>query len=416
MLLNKQQVLNSLNKLTDKSTRAKGWEELTAVADRLDGTSLPAFLQCLHNTTAQYSVACRRGAVRMYGHLAMLHPEILLPYLPRVSECIVARLKEKDATRELREACAGAFGALVAELGGAAALPVVLKPLLPLLSDTNEAHQLSGALALSAILPAAGELAEASATRIAAPLVRTLGHPTVGAHAALLDAAATLLSTSAAAATPYAASLLACAYSGASSNDFGTRRASAEFVKLLSRSHVGVLTASAARAYSVLHLLRADKQKVVREAALSALKAVREAVGEPGSAVDGPDGGKAGTPGSAGGVGSGERKPSISQVRQLLRQQQQQQRQGGGAVAAAAPANKAPDGFDFSLRVPKGLSASAITGSTTYVISIITLVAAARASLLAPLPDAPPRPLHAAVAARHAGAIARLAWPCRVPA
>ena len=99
----KQAVLTSLNKLSENHTRQKAWEELTGYADRLDYHSLPGFLQCLHNTTAQHTVACRKGAVRMYGHLAGLHADLLAPHLPRIADAIVARLREKDATRELRE-------------------------------------------------------------------------------------------------------------------------------------------------------------------------------------------------------------------------------------------------------------------------------------------------------------------------
>ena len=354
-MLNRQGVLQSLNKLSENHTRAKAWEELTYYAERLDSTTLPAFLQCLHNTTAQHTVACRRGAVRMYGHLALLHPELLPPHLARISDCIVARLKEKDATRELREACAGACGALVKELGAEATLPVVLRPLLPLVSDNNEAHQTSCALALGAILPPAGELPEAVAGRIAAPLLRTLAHPAIGAHASLLDAGSIFLTASPVAARASAAPLLSAAFAAASSTEFSTRRASADFLRSVAASHPHILSASAARAYSVLHLLRADKQRVVREAALGALKCVRESIGE------------GGLPAGAAGAAEGKR-PSVSQVRQLLRQQQQQLADGGHDGRSAAPPARArapPEGFDFSLRVPHGLTPSAITGSAS---------------------------------------------------
>ena len=55
-----------IQRLSESHTRGKAWEELTSYAQRLDGATLPVFLQCLHNTHAQHTVACRRGAVRMY--------------------------------------------------------------------------------------------------------------------------------------------------------------------------------------------------------------------------------------------------------------------------------------------------------------------------------------------------------------
>ena len=59
------------------------------------------------------------------------------PHLPKISDYLVARLRDKDSTRELREACAAALGALVAELGPDAP-PVVLRYLLPVLGETLE--------------------------------------------------------------------------------------------------------------------------------------------------------------------------------------------------------------------------------------------------------------------------------------
>lgn len=167
-MLGKQAILNSLNKLSDNHTRQKAWEELTRYAERQDATSLPEFLKCLHNTTAQYTIACRKGAVRMYGHLAGLHSSLLPTYLPRIAETIVLRLKDKDGTRELREACAAAFGALVEKLEKESTLPQLFRPLLPLLVEPNEALQNGAAACLSAILTSAGALGEVLTHRVAA--------------------------------------------------------------------------------------------------------------------------------------------------------------------------------------------------------------------------------------------------------
>ena len=59
------------------------------------------------------------------------------PHLPKIADYLAARLRDKDSTRELREACAAALGALVAELGPDAP-PVVLRYLLPVLGETLE--------------------------------------------------------------------------------------------------------------------------------------------------------------------------------------------------------------------------------------------------------------------------------------
>ena len=158
----------------------------------------------------------------MYGHLAHLHPQLVQAHVSKISDSIVARLKEKDATRELRETCATAFAQLVTELGTDATLTAVLRPLLPLVSEPSEAYQLGCAICLTAILPAAGaqsDLPEGVAQRIATPLLRTLSHPAVGAHPALLDAAGTFLLQAGHYATrPFASPFLSSALNAASSS------------------------------------------------------------------------------------------------------------------------------------------------------------------------------------------------------
>ena len=84
----KQAVLQSLNRLSDNHTRKKAWDELTARADRLDGHTIGPFLLCLHNTTAQHTLPCRCGAVRMYAHLAGIQPTLLPPHLPRIADVL----------------------------------------------------------------------------------------------------------------------------------------------------------------------------------------------------------------------------------------------------------------------------------------------------------------------------------------
>ena len=152
MSIKKLDILHVLNKLSDNHTRQKAWEELSALAERLDVESLPIFLGCLHTTNAQHTLACRRGAVRLYGVVATIHPQPLLSHLPRVADSIVARLKDPDATRELREACASTMGAVVEGVGADAATHILMRPLLPLLTESSESSQLGVAGCLSALI------------------------------------------------------------------------------------------------------------------------------------------------------------------------------------------------------------------------------------------------------------------------
>ena len=73
-------VLNSLNRLSDGHTRRTAWNELTTFAEQLDAQRLPGFLACLHATNDRYTIACRRGAIQLYGRLGGMHPQLLAPH------------------------------------------------------------------------------------------------------------------------------------------------------------------------------------------------------------------------------------------------------------------------------------------------------------------------------------------------
>ena len=56
------------------------WNELTTFAEQLDAQRLPGFLACLHATNDRYTIACRRGAIQLYGRLGGMHPQLLAPH------------------------------------------------------------------------------------------------------------------------------------------------------------------------------------------------------------------------------------------------------------------------------------------------------------------------------------------------
>ena len=89
-------VLAALNRLSDGHTRRTAWNELTAFAERLDAQRLPAFLACLHATNDRYTIACRRGAIQLYGRLGSMHPQLLAPHLPKIADYLVTRLRDKE--------------------------------------------------------------------------------------------------------------------------------------------------------------------------------------------------------------------------------------------------------------------------------------------------------------------------------
>ena len=102
----RQALLTSLQKLSDKHTRQKAMDECTKFAERLDAATLPGFLGVLPTPNDRHTVKCRSGVARLYGLVAHFHPDLIAPHLARVTDTLVARIKDKDGNRELREACA----------------------------------------------------------------------------------------------------------------------------------------------------------------------------------------------------------------------------------------------------------------------------------------------------------------------
>ena len=219
----RQALLTSLQKLSDQHTRQKAMDECTKFAERLDAATLPGFLGVLHTTNDRHTVKCRSGVARLYGLVAHFHPDLIAPHLARVTDTLVARIKDRTATASC-EACATALGEIVKELQTPHAVAQCLRPLLPALSETIEPVQAAAALSLACVLQGAGEVGDVAAGRVTAALLRALGHCCVGARGALLDAAAALLSHSPQSARLHAPSFVAPLLSACAAADAGAPR------------------------------------------------------------------------------------------------------------------------------------------------------------------------------------------------
>ena len=122
----------------------------------------------------------------------------------------------------------------------------------------------------------------------------------------LLEAASLLVTVhQGAASRGHAGALVACAVSAASASEWGARRAAADLLRALAATHPEAAGGAAPRVYAALHLLRADKQKVVREAALGALATMRESVGDGSGHGGGGTAGGGASPSPAGRPGTG---------------------------------------------------------------------------------------------------------------
>jgi hypothetical protein len=274
MPLDQQRVLNALTRLNEPHTRPSAWEELSRLVPSLDAYSGNAFLSCLLATNAQFTLPCRTGAVRLYGVVAERLPHLLKSIAGKVVDSIVARARDKDGGRELRDTCAESLGLMLAS--DHASLPHMLRGVLPLLAEPNEHTQLAGLACVSGLLVrASAAVGDAAAAKIAVALLRLLGHCWIGAHAAALEASALLLDKCAASAAPHAPSFVNPCIQGTESREWATRRAAAMLLETLATEQQPAALAQARRLVPAVQALRHDKHKAVRDAAAQAAGALR---------------------------------------------------------------------------------------------------------------------------------------------
>ena len=272
-MLDKQRVLAALTRLNEAHTRGSSWEELSRLVTALDAYSISTFLSCLHATNAQFTLPCRTGAVRLYGVVAERHPDLLKANAQRIVESTVARARDRDGGRELREACAEALGLLVAH--ERAAVAHALRGVLPMLAEPSEISQLGGLACIIGLLSHAGSrLSDAAAAKIAVALLRLLGHCCASSHAPALEAAAALLERCAAAASVHAPSFVNPCIRGAESDEWAARRAAAMLLQSLATHQQPSALAQARRLVPAVQMLRHDKHRAVREAAALAAAAL----------------------------------------------------------------------------------------------------------------------------------------------
>jgi len=319
--LDQQRVLNALTRLNEPHTRLSAWEELSRLVPGLDAYSGGAFLSCLYSTNAQFTLPCRTGAVRLYGVVAERQAHLLKAGAAKIVDSIVARARDKDGGRELRDACAEALGLVLAN--EPAALAQIMRGVLPLLAEPNEHTQLAGLSCLSGLLThAPGAIGDAGAAKLAVSLLRLLGHCCVGAHAPALEASSLLLERCAASAAPHAPSFVNPCIRGTESREWAARRAAAALLQTLATHQQPSALAQARRLVPAVQALRHDKHLAVREAAAQAAGALR------GMGADG----------GFGGFGAGANLPpgraTSAQLRERIKMDREAARQRASASEA----------------------------------------------------------------------------------
>ncbi|KAG8459307.1 hypothetical protein KFE25_014152 [Diacronema lutheri] len=324
----RHRLLAALSRLEDRATQPSTWAELCALARDAQPDDVSTFLDVLTKTNRHHSQLAQREAVRLLTVLADAHAGAFAAHAPRVVSSLIARIRDKESGRDVRDAVIGAVGDLVRtvapRLGSAAPF---FNPLLGALGEQVEATQATAAACLSAALRAAGPLGDDVAARLHGALLRLLHHGALRAQPALLAAAGAFLTASGDAARPYAPSLTAPLLAACTAAEFATRKAAAEVVALAIVAHARALAPQSSKLLAALGALKADKSNVVRAAAARALDDAQRALDDAAALAAPPAARRAGSAGGARNGAGGERARAAHAAASELREQIRRDRQ-----------------------------------------------------------------------------------------
>ena len=288
----KYRLLRSLSRLNDKDTRVHACEELSGLCEDLEAHQIPMFVSGLqHDLEGQYPFA-RRECVRLFGVVARCHGADAIPVLPQLISYTLRRFKDQDATvrevaAEVCTAIAGAVAVIPASseednsTGGDKAQSPLLTALFDALKDQNKNVQQTAASAIALVLkePTVPVHQFAQPHILSKRFGKMLSAKTFHARGEVLLCIAALVERFGAAVfaggAPLGSVLVNGLRSSSDSTDFGTRK-HAVAALLANVFHSGVEEV-AHESVVMLRDLRFDRAKPVRDAAIEALKKVKEA-------------------------------------------------------------------------------------------------------------------------------------------
>lgn len=151
----KQRVLACVHKLSDRDTHAAAALELENIAKSLSADSLPSFLSSITATDSSDKSAVRKQCLSLISVLALHHGNALSPYLSKLLNAILRRLRDQDSA--IRTACVSAAAAIATNVTKPS-FSSMSKPFLEALFTEQELNsQIGTAMCLSAITEAAPE-------------------------------------------------------------------------------------------------------------------------------------------------------------------------------------------------------------------------------------------------------------------
>ncbi|KAH1121094.1 hypothetical protein J1N35_004254 [Gossypium stocksii] len=281
MVEQKQRILTSLSKLSDRDTYQIAVEDLETIIQSISHESLPMLLNCLFDSSNDPKPAVKKESLRLLSVLCNCHGELAASHLAKIVAHIVKRLKDADSG--VKDACRDSIGALSGQYlkgeNGGTVVGLFVKPLFEAMGEQNKGVQSGAATCMAKMVECASDPPLAAFHKLCPRICKLLNNQNFLAKASLLPVVASL-SQVGVIAPQSLEPLLQSIHECLGSTDWATRKAAADALSALALHSSNLIADRASSTITLLEDCRFDRIKPVRDAMTEALQLWKKIAGK----------------------------------------------------------------------------------------------------------------------------------------
>ncbi|KAK4350469.1 hypothetical protein RND71_029782 [Anisodus tanguticus] len=259
----KHRVLTCLHKLSDRDTHSAAASELESIAKTLSPETIPPFVSSIAATDSSDKSPVRKQCLKLISLLSEQHGDSLSPHLSKLLTAVVRRLRDPDSA--VRAACVSACASISSHLTKPP-FSSIMKPFLEALFTEQEMNsQIGAALCLAAAIEASPDPDIACLRKSLPRFEKLLKSESFKGKAALLTLIGSVIAVGVASSQQIVRNLVPYLVEFVSSDDWASRKASAEALMRLAVVERDALSEFKAPCLKTFEAKRFDKVKAVRE-------------------------------------------------------------------------------------------------------------------------------------------------------
>ncbi|KAG9456718.1 hypothetical protein H6P81_001226 [Aristolochia fimbriata] len=283
----KYRTISCLNKLSDRDTFTIASAELETMAQTLNPDSFSPFLSCIYDTDASHKSPVRKQCVRLFSTMAVAHENALSPFVPKMLQNILRRLRDPDSA--VRSACVDTITTLASRVTKPP-FSVFLKPFSEaILIEQDYNSQIGAALCLAAAVEAAPDAESAQLQRILPRFMKLLRSDSFKAKPALISLIGSIVGVGGCRSGNFLGVLVPCLVDFLSNEDWAARKAAAEALFKVAVAERDLVPEFKDSCMTVFEARRFDKIKAVRETMKQMIDAWKDVPDGPLSVASQPD-------------------------------------------------------------------------------------------------------------------------------